>query len=207
MKAKKYWIVLAILAICGTALALTNLLTDEEAAEAGLEVTKFYHRETLAGLDGIGVIVSELPPEAEKYGLRSEALQTDTELRLRQNGIKVLSAVETAYAQGTPYLHIYLNLNIIEEIKRAAITIAVRFNQEVFLKRDATIPCFIATTWEREAVMQVGVYKLKEARDLVKDFVDEFCNDYFAVNPKEQPTKGEVKNRDIFDQVEESTKP
>ena len=37
--------------------------------------------------------------------------------------------------------------------------------------------------------------------------VDIFINDYLAANPKEQLKKGEVKNRDIFDQVEESIKP
>ena len=46
-------------------------------------------REILRGIHGIQVIVEQITPDAEKYGLTQQLLQTDTELRLRQNGIRV----------------------------------------------------------------------------------------------------------------------
>jgi hypothetical protein len=51
-------------------------------------------KEVLAGLDGVRVVVEGVRPEAEKYGLTQQLLQTDTELRLRQNGIRVLTDEE-----------------------------------------------------------------------------------------------------------------
>jgi hypothetical protein len=45
----------------------------------------------LPGLEGVEVVVEDVNPKAEKYGLTRQLLQTDTELRLRQNGIRVLT--------------------------------------------------------------------------------------------------------------------
>ena len=43
----------------------------------------------LKGLLAVEVLVEQIKPEVEKYGLTEQLLQTDTELRLRQHGIRV----------------------------------------------------------------------------------------------------------------------
>jgi len=43
----------------------------------------------LEGLLGVEVVVEKISPEVENYGLTEQLLQTDTELRLRQHGIRV----------------------------------------------------------------------------------------------------------------------
>lgn len=45
----------------------------------------------LGGLEGVRVAVIGVEAEDEKYGLTQQLLQTDTELRLRQHGIRVLT--------------------------------------------------------------------------------------------------------------------
>lgn len=45
--------------------------------------------DNLAGLEGVGIVIVAVDPQAEKYGLTQQLLQTDTELRLRMHGIKV----------------------------------------------------------------------------------------------------------------------
>ncbi len=51
-------------------------------------------KEILAGLEGVEISVEKVSPEAEKYGLTQQLLQTDTELRLRQHGIRVFTDEE-----------------------------------------------------------------------------------------------------------------
>jgi hypothetical protein len=47
--------------------------------------------DSLAGLGGVCVVVENVRPEVEKYGLTNQLLQIDTELRLRQYGIRVFN--------------------------------------------------------------------------------------------------------------------
>ena len=47
---------------------------------------------SLKGLTGVIVVVNDMSADGRKAGLRQQALQTAVELRLRRNGIKVLSA-------------------------------------------------------------------------------------------------------------------
>jgi hypothetical protein len=139
-------------------------------------------RDTLKGFHGVRVLVEGLKPEVEKYGLTKEAIQTDTELRLRQYGIKVLSPEES----GGSWLYINVNTVVQEGIPIAAIAVQVEFRQDVLLFRDLKTRV-MATTWDKGVVIVGGASKLKDVRESVKDLVDAFINDYLAVNPKEQP--------------------
>ncbi len=51
-------------------------------------------RNELCDIRVVTVLVEKLPQEARRYGLTEQALQTDTELRLRQHGIKVAKQLE-----------------------------------------------------------------------------------------------------------------
>jgi hypothetical protein len=48
----------------------------------------------LPGLEGVQVEVVPVRPDFEKYGLTQQVLQTDTELRLRQHGIRIFTDEE-----------------------------------------------------------------------------------------------------------------
>src|SRR2546430_1281063 len=58
-------------------------------------------RETLKGLSGVGVLVENLRADVEAEGLRKADILTDVELRLRKNGIKVLTGTEQSKAPAT----------------------------------------------------------------------------------------------------------
>lgn len=66
--------------------------TREEGRLSGLRALSD-PMEILRGLHDIQVIVLQISPEVEKYGLTPQILQTDTELRLRQNGIKIYTGL------------------------------------------------------------------------------------------------------------------
>jgi hypothetical protein len=71
---------------------------QNEALRSALE-----HEDTLAGLEGVTVVVEDVNPKVEKYGLTRQLLQTDTELRLRQHGIRIFTNEEAKQSIAEQY--------------------------------------------------------------------------------------------------------
>jgi hypothetical protein len=186
MKAKKRIVALAVLAVLIPAVWAAVRAADKPGGSVVQPTFTAEQRDTLRGLQGVRVIVEELKPEVERLGLMPEALQTDTELQLRQYGIKVLS-------KGDSWL--YVRVSVADPGNDTspllAVSIDVSFKQCVYLARDPAIWC-TATTWQTAGVARVGRGRLAGVRDYVKDQVAEFINDYLAVNPKEGKVKEEA---------------
>lgn len=201
MKVKKCWIVVVLVALsCATAI-ICVAATADNPSKTSVETIKqtTYHsigRDSLVGLEDIKVVVEVecKNSEAEKYGLTRQALQTDVELQLRRYGIRALSVNEDRQRPGDAILYLSSVIVIGEEWKFASGSINVELVQTVLLERDPTKMFFGATTWKQRGVWQVGVDNLKDVREVFKDYVDLFINDYLAANPKEPTgTKTEQK--------------
>jgi len=210
MKAKKYWILVivsfSILIVLWPAQQITGE-TDlsAKAKENDSILTALYkklalsaegidvdRKEILQGLEGVWVLVATIEPEVERYGLTKKALQTDTELQLRQYGIKVLTREESLLTPGQPCLFVTVSVITREDIPTASVGITVELRETVLLLREPTRICIGASTWRRGGVVSVGVSKIKKIRGNAKDFVDRFINEYLAVNPKE--IEAQIKN-------------
>jgi hypothetical protein len=105
-------------------------------------------RETLRGLQGVGVLVEDIRPETEHDGLTRDQVRIDVELRLRQSGIRVLSREERAATPGAPYLYVNINTYKRPMTEIYSYDISVELNQAVLLTRDPSIWAIGATTWE-----------------------------------------------------------
>jgi predicted secreted protein len=149
---------------------------------------------SLAGLQGVVVVVEQVGQEAKRYGLTSEELQAETELQLRENGIKVFSAQEHLQAPEMPFLYISVNVVIRAGAEFVASNVHVAFKQAILLKRDPTKGC-MATTWEAEKISTYKADELKDVREDLKALVDQFINAYLAVNPQTAGRKG--RDRDV----------
>jgi hypothetical protein len=68
---------------------MTKMQMQNEALRARCDRKHILH-----GLQGVQVTVEAVNPKAEKYGLTEQVLQTETELRLRQHGIRILTDEE-----------------------------------------------------------------------------------------------------------------
>ncbi len=162
---------------------------EEKTASPTSSNTEFVenHRDILKGLKYITVIIMSLEPEVEKNGLTKQQLQTDVELRFRQNGITVFSEespqAKPDLASGIFYLKVETNIR--EGIPITGVCVEVELHELVFLRRDPTKMC-LATTWSSDLIGTVGVTDIKSIREDVKDLVDKFINDYLAVNPIER---------------------
>ena len=113
-----------------------------------------------------------------------QQLQTDVELRLRQNGIKVLSEEEKSLTLGMPSLYVRVSVMINDKSQLVVYSISLQLQQNVLLLRDPTKICPGASTWDTGSFGTVGESKIGTMREDIKDKVDEFINDYLAVNPK-----------------------
>lgn len=205
MKTKKYWIlvivsfsILIVLLSAQQITGETGLSAKDKKTDSNLtalrksglldKLIRPDKKEFLQGLEGVRVLVEGMQPGVEKYGLTRKALQTDTELQLRQYGIKVLTFEERVSTPGMPELYINVNVLIKEDLPLAAAAISVELRENVLLLREPKRICFGASTWSRGQVARVGLLKIKELKKIVKGYVNEFINDYLAANPKEQST-------------------
>jgi hypothetical protein len=163
-----------------SAMALAFLLVSVSPAlsDSPLE------RATLAGLTGVGVRVEPMDPDAEKDGLTTSTLQTDVELKLRQAGIRVLTATEMFGVPGYPYLYLRVATGKVDELGVLAYEIELHLIQEVRLPRNPAITSWAATWRATGKIGTIGSRQLPSVREYVRDIVDQFINAYLAANPK-----------------------
>ena len=214
---KKYWIwVIVAFSILVVVWATHRITGETDLSAKDKETDSFFvalrklgvstdpvwadEKEVLQGLEGVLVGVDIANPEIEKYGLTKQALQTDTELQLRQYGIKVLTEEELPSTPGMPCLFIQVNLATTEDQPVAGGSITVELQENVLLLREPKRVCISATTWSKSGQIVVGEGRIKDLRGMVKDFVNEFINDYLAANPKDHSTK---KKGGVFDDLKQ----
>jgi hypothetical protein len=137
--------------------------------------------ETLRGLTGVWVVVERFNLELEQGGLTQSQVQKDTEEKLRQVGIKVLTQEECWQTPGMPWLYITAALLKASDTTYAA-TIGATLHQEVQLTRDPQMKTFGATWDAGVHIGAVGAERLPTVRESVGSLVDKFIADYQAVN-------------------------
>ena len=93
---------------------------------------------------------------------------------------------ESRAAPGGPSLYIHVGSNHRKEDPAIyAFYIEVKLDQEVRLERDLRIAAIRTATWSTSGeIGTLGSAYLQQARDRIKDQVDQFINAYLSVNPK-----------------------
>ena len=191
MKAKRYRITAVILGICAV-----SCLTGDNAKYSALAGCKVFwllrgpagddaKYSALAGAKGCRVQVQITCHTTDKrFGLREDILQMEAEAGLGRNGIRVLSYRECEQTAGRPILSVKVFLATREGSKTAAVHTEVNFMEDAELKREPKLSC-PAIVWGIRNEMLLDVGNLKEGvRQVVKNMVDAFCNEYLAANPK-----------------------
>jgi hypothetical protein len=133
-------------------------------------------RATLKGINTVEVVVEAIDPAAEQDGLTRSQLQTDVEGRLRQAGI-VVGPTLTG--------HLYVNVDTVkgEHGHTYAYNVSVQYVQQLALARDPKVPIF-APTWDTGGVGMIAANRLREVRQEVANYVDQFIKDYLEQNPR-----------------------
>ena len=165
--------------------ALLLTLAIGNAAAVDSEQT----RKTLAGLQGVYVIVEELQPNIQKYAskfdLDKASLQKTAESRLRDAGIRTLNGDEWLKTPGRPVL--YINVNTHEQEKYwFAYNIEVELQQVAAMEANPAIKSLVGT-WSVNMAGMVNIGTINVLQDRVKNLVDIFIKAYLAANPKKNP--------------------
>jgi hypothetical protein len=150
-------------------------------------------RRSLKGIKGV-LVYAGVAKSIEETGLLTSIVKTDTELKLRQAGIRVLETdAEFRSTPGSPMLVV-----AVEGVSHEGVfgfSLSVSLSQSVVLQRDPSLrpvgefrhSPFIAETW---STTTVGVHVGNPSdyiRSSVNDLVDQFVNAYLSAN-KDGPT-------------------
>jgi len=134
--------------------------------------------DVLKSVPGIKVLVIDVPRGATDIGLTTERLQTVTELKLRESGIKILSQDEWNKTPGGPTLVIAVN------IVGVGCSIDVSFREIVFVSRQGkAVAIPNSETWGRSVAGTTHTPEFVVDRE--KELLDIFCNDWLKANPRQ----------------------
>jgi len=190
MKTKKYSTLRVMLAvICGSTLYTINGCDDKEKVGDYNALTGIEAEYVGTGIDAMYVVVEDLSKDAIEAGLTRKQIQMDVELKLRQEGIRIVSKEESLKTPVDAFLYVNVSVIKIRDLPKLAHHITVELKQGVFLMRNPKI-LILATTWSKAMTGYSGDLRFVSAmREDVSDLVDIFLNDYLAANPKEPEKK------------------
>lgn len=137
-------------------------------------------KQSMKGLGGLLLVVEFTESSVEADGLRKEDLENAIAARLRSAGIRMVSSAEWSATPGIPYLHVLVN-TLKSELGFYSYKIDVQLNQEIVLKRDTNIS-MMSTTWNRGSLGHIGVSRIHVLRNDIMGYVNQFIQDYQAVN-------------------------
>jgi hypothetical protein len=157
------------------------MLNFSAFAEEG-KSTEQDSRSSLRGFPGVHVVVLgvNLP---EEVGLTRVQLKTEAELKLRAEGIRVLTREEAIKTPGNPFLYVRV-LTMESSNELYVYSIEVELRQWVSMLRDPDIRTY-TPTWSTEVIGMTGAVNVKTiVRDAVIGSVDRFAKVYLDVNPE-----------------------
>jgi hypothetical protein len=134
-------------------------------------------RASLKGLGNISLVLEDLGPAAQKYGLSATRLQGEIRMQLQGAGIVVRQEAD-------PYLYVQITVVDAGGTLPLAYSIQVTLMQEVALPRGLNAH-FQAPTWWQSSAGMAGADRLSQSvGGRVQEFVDQFIKAYRSMNPK-----------------------
>jgi hypothetical protein len=171
-------LVFTIAVIISLGIAIPMRTDPEKDAEESLN-------KTFQGLDGVFVIVSGQEKEMlVAQGITNDWCRQVVELRLRRNGIKILSRNDVQNSPGRPSLVAIVRTGTTNLPQLYNFSISTDLVQQVILDRDPQQK-FLTQTWTDSTYGSLGSERIKPSiEDILNDQVDKFSNTYLAENPR-----------------------
>jgi hypothetical protein len=141
-------------------------------------------RATLAGLQGVNVVVEEVQPNVQKYaakfGLSSAQIRQDVLKILRDGGIRVVEASEWFAIPGRPFLYVNINTHETEKFWYAY-NIKLELRQLAILEANLQVKT-LAGTWSLNITGQANIGNLNLIRQDVGVLAGRFVAAYRMIN-------------------------
>jgi hypothetical protein len=146
----------------------------------GYPIDDEHSRDSLRGLTGITLVVEPPTKQVEGDGLTVPFIRAAAEVKLRGEGISVLSIEEVPQWLTAPLL--YINANVVKlGVGDYVYNVLLEFRQEVTLVRSPSVKC-PAATWSTACVGRTT--ELRDVLKTVQEGVAKFTTAYLSVNPQ-----------------------
>ncbi len=137
-------------------------------------------KQTLRGLERMLLVVEFAQDAVVTDGLDKSSLELEVAERLRRAGIRLMNEAQWSREPGVPYLMVYLN-TVKSDLGFYSFRAEVKLNQEVIPYRNR-VQSTMAATWEQGSLGLIGANRISAVRDDLLALVDQFIQDYQAVN-------------------------
>ena len=163
-------------------LMLAYALTEGSIAQAEFDDHKI---RTFQGIDSLFVAVEDITGDCQQLANAEDSLKTLIELKLRQNGIKVVSREVFNKNWETPAIYLNVNARDARETTSCFGNISLELHDAVRLYRDGEFITFVET-WKNSGVFLSPFNSVREyVKSIVDGHMDKFLNAYFQANPRE----------------------
>jgi hypothetical protein len=191
MKAKKYFILLAVVA----GILYSSVQGEERLIEenyGGGLIGR--NNPALAGIERLAVVIVTNDAEPNKEGLAWTELNTKVLERLNKAGIKIIAAIAGNVLN---IIELRINIDILKlaDLQQNAFHIQTSLSRAVCLAEDHRL-LFKADVWDTEPVMRVASVQNmpQEVTSVVLEQVEAFIHAYLAANPKDADS---TKSKDV----------
>jgi hypothetical protein len=141
----------------------------------------------LSKIKKVDLILEAINKEAQTEGLTEEAVQTDIELKLRLAGIEA-GAFPPAENLRDNIPTLDVSVNIVKQLPSHlylfGIEVQLHESEQFSSVRNPHLKIGGVITWQKSIYGTVGENNLQRVREIIKDRIDLFCNDYLKANPK-----------------------
>ncbi len=140
-------------------------------------------RNTLRGLESIHIMVDELSPEIERYGLLKKTLTKKIATKLNEVGIQNITKEEWEKIVDKPVL--YVNISTVKTgLGYYVYSMNIQFFQMVSLLRDPSIKK-LSMTWRTQGYLGStrGKNLYATIHSGMEEILNEFVADYLTANP------------------------
>jgi hypothetical protein len=155
--------------------------------------------ESLTGLNGIHVIVEDVPALAVEAGLTTAGIRSQVEARLLSRGIPILGLGALTMDPRGPSLLVNLNLDLSDPVYFYAIQVQFFQNVALMTGEDILTSSASASTWQASDFARMGKFRINTLPQEINRLVDAFATDYLKHSeglPQEEETEDEDADED-----------
>lgn len=168
------------------------LLVLASTATQAQGITARNSAETLKGLDGVHVIVEDLPPEALEAGLTTAGVKTAVESRLIGRGVPALGLGALAMDPRSPTLLVKVRMDFSDPVY--FFNAQIQFFQNVHLEAGGEVITSVASasTWQADRFDRIGKFRVNTLAQEINKMIDAFAADYLRFNEGIAPVEETV---------------
>lgn len=178
------------------------LLAGSVPGASGQGISARNRAETLAGINGVHVIVEDLPPVAEEAGLSAASIKSAVEANLRSKGIPVIGLGALTMDPRGPSLLIRVDMDFSDPVYFYYAQVQFFQNVNLWTGQDVLTSSASASTWQKGRFARIGKFRVNGLSQEINKLVDAFAVDYLKENPAALPEEGE--SSDSLDESEMS---